>query len=219
MVSSLLHLHNLREGGRQVLVSVGNCNLCCSCWRCLAARCSLRNKSSRCCSVWSCTEQPLLLPCQAASHTLASGSPRVRPAGSGSQAPQCSSSCRLFWAWLMGKPGIGMSLQALCHQPLAFPGLYLRGCDGTLRLQSNCLLSLPSTLWRRLCAEPPVLGCPAKRDVVAFPCASLSCRPLLCASLLQNWWLRNGKRINHFVKHSEMFSKDFEHTFNGNKAF
>lgn len=169
--------------------------------------------------MWRCAEQPLLLPCQAASHALASGSPRVRPAGSGSRPPQCSSSCRLFWGWLMGKPGIGTSLQALCHQPLAFSGLYLHGCDGTLRLHSNCFLALPRTLWRRLCAEPTVQRCPAKRDVVAFRCAGLSCRPLLCSPLLQSQWLRNGKRINHVIKHSEMFSKGFEHTFNGSKAF
>lgn len=60
---------------------------------------------------------------------------------------------------------------------------------------------------------------PAKRDMVAFQCAGLSCGPLFCSSLLQTQWLRNGKRFNHFIKHSEVFSKDFEHTFNGSKAF
>lgn len=36
-------------------------------------------------------------------------------------------------------------------------------------------------------------------------CADLSCGPLLPSSLQQSQGLSNGKRINHFIKCSEMF--------------
>lgn len=125
-------------------------------------------------SVGRCPEQPWLLPCRAASPNPALASPRLRAGGAAQHRLRL---CSSFWdgCWesrpLEGLCRLWAMEQQLLQPCTSVPGMGYWGCR--------------AWQWQALsggdCAEPPVLGCPGKRDVVPFPCAGLSYRPLLCS--------------------------------------